>query len=639
MTESEKHTNITELTHIIVICMLGAIAYHNTLGVPFTLDDFSNIVECKEIRNLNDFISLKLLTHGEYGFRARFVGYFTFALNYWFSGLNVRSYHVVNILIHIINAFLIYRMILLIPKTPFFADFTKHQSIRTLAFLASAFFVVHPVQTQSVTYLVQRFEALATTFYLVSIIFFIKLGTSSGRTRIFYFITCFISTALSMKTKEVALTIPMMMLMMEFLFFTPVKRKNRLIVLLPILLLILLIPLAVVHGDIKQLPNSYNIVNNDMSTFQRVDDEDMSGSQRVDDENASNAPSSNRKVKAVKSSHYTYTISQFAVMLTYLRILFFPLHQNLDYDYPMYISFLRFKVLAGALTVMAIISIAVYFIYRSGKHNGTAKYYQRLFSLGVIWYFITLLVQSGLVSIADLIFEHRLYLPSIGFFIALFALLELFMINKPIFSKIRKEALFAVPIVILCILTIQRNKVWQSNITLWEDTAKKSPNKWRCGFLLSKAYADAGRIDDAIAELRRTIMVAPLRHQSYNNLANLYMATRQYDKSLIIFEQLVQIKPWSPEVHNNLGVAYLLTNQNENAIEEFKKALQIKSDYVAAYNNLAIAYHNLKKDKHAQVITERAISVNKDTAEPDENIQVLKNNLQMIKPNDNTTTR
>lgn len=629
MTDSYKRINITGLTHIIVICVLGVIAYHNTLGVPFTLDDFSNIVECKQIRNLNDFLNLKLLTHGDYGFRSRFIGYFTFALNYWFSGLNVRSYHVVNILIHIINAFLMYRMILLITITPFFADFAEHKSIRTLAFLASAFFVVHPVQTQSVTYLVQRFEALATTFYLVSIIFFIKLGTSSGRTRISYFAACFISTSLAMKTKEVAFTIPIMLLLTEFLFFTPVKRKNRLIILLPILLLIVIVPLTIVHGNIRQLPNSYNIVNNERSSFQRVADEDNPN------EDKSNAPVSDKSVKAVKSSHYTYAISQFPVMLTYFRILFFPLNLNLDYDYPMYVSFLQTKVLAGAATVMAIITLVVYFIYRSGRHNGTAKYYQRLFSFGVIWFFITLLVQSGLVSIGDLIFEHRLYLPSIGFFIALFAILELFMINKPIFSKIRKEAVFAVLIVILCVLTIQRNKVWQSNITLWEDTAKKSPNKWRCGFLLSKAYADAGRIDDAIAELRRTITIAPMNYQSYNNLANLYMATRQYDKSLIIFEQLLQIKPGSPEVRNNAGVAYLLSNQNEKAIEQFKKAISIKPDYTAAYNNMGIAYHNLKEDKRAQVISEMGMSVNKLSAEPDENIEALKNNLQVITNNDN----
>ncbi|MBF0556664.1 MAG: tetratricopeptide repeat protein [Nitrospirae bacterium] len=489
MTDSDKHINITELTHVIVICVLGIIAYHNTLGAPFTFDGFSSIVENKYVKDLNCFFNLHMISHGDYGLRSRYVGYFTFALNYWFSGLNVMSYHIVNILIHITNALLLYRMIHLITKAPFFSDFTDHKSIGTLAFFASAFFVVHPIQTQAVTYIVQRFESLSTTFYLVSIIYYIKLRTNLTGRCVFCFIVSLVSSILAMKTKEIAFTIPIIIVLFEYLFIT-VKSKKRLFILLPIILLILLIPLTLVNGDIMRIIHSYG------------------------------------NAKTVKMSHYNYVITQFPVMLTYFKLLFIPTNLNLDYDYPIYKSFFQFKVLAGFITVASIITIALYLIYLSRKMVGTEKYYLRLFSFGMLWFFITLSVESGLVPLDDVIFEHRLYLPSIGFFIALFSILEAFAINKQIrifFSEKRKEAALAILIILLCIATVERNKVWQSDVTLWEDTVKKSPDKWRCRYILSKAYTSAGRYDTAVVELEKAVRLSPNSFRSYSNHGNIYL--------------------------------------------------------------------------------------------------------------------
>ncbi|WP_420265907.1 tetratricopeptide repeat protein [Candidatus Magnetominusculus dajiuhuensis] len=380
-------------------------------------------------------------------------------------------------------------MIHLITKTPFFSDFTEHKSIDTLAFFASAFFVVHPIQTQAVTYIVQRFESLSTTFYLVAIIYYIKLRTNSTGRCVFCFIACFVSSILAMKTKEIAFTIPITIAMFEFLFITG-KSKKRLFILLPIILLVLLIPMTLVNGDISRLLYSYSTA------------------------------------KTIKMSHYNYVITQFPVMLTYFKLLFIPTNLNLDYDYPIYTSFFQIKVLAGFATVASLITIAFYFIYLSQKIEGTARYYLRLFSFGTLWYFITLSVESGLVPLDDTIFEHRLYLPSIGFFIAIFSILEAFPINKRIsifFSKKRKEVVFAILIIFLCIATVQRNEVWKSDVTLWEDTVKKSPDKWRCRYILSKAYIAAGRIEDAMAEVEKALFLSPESFKSYSKNGIIYL--------------------------------------------------------------------------------------------------------------------
>lgn len=191
MENSNQYSNTAKLIHITLICTLGVISCHNTFGVPFSFDNFQNIAENKYIRDLSNFFDLRLISYGEYAFRSRYIGYLMFAVNYWFGGLNVMSYHLVNIIIYICNAVLIYRMINMIASSSYFSGFTQCKSIEMMAFFAAAFFVIHPVHTQSVTYIVQRFESLATTFYLVSIIYYIKLRTTSDggcwRGGIYYF--------------------------------------------------------------------------------------------------------------------------------------------------------------------------------------------------------------------------------------------------------------------------------------------------------------------------------------------------------------------------------------------------------------------------------------------------------------------
>ncbi|WP_420265228.1 tetratricopeptide repeat protein [Candidatus Magnetominusculus dajiuhuensis] len=549
------------------------------MNVPFLYDDYQNIVDSIYVKDLKRF--MHLIPDGGYGFRSRYIGYLTFALNYWFHGLTVRGYHIVNLFIHIFNSFLMYKTILLTANKRLFGDFTGDRTLRSVAFFASALFVSHPIQTQAVTYIVQRFEILATTFYLLSIIFYIKARTEHSAKNIFYYITSLMMAFLAMKTKEIAFTIPITAIVVEFLFIER-RGKSRLIIFLPMVLLLLIIPLTIVSGDIHRLLSSHKMASTD-------------------------------------TPQYQYLITQCAVILTYIRLLFFPVDQNLDYDYPLYTSFFQTKVVFGFAVIFSVIMMSLYALYRSGKSTGQQKYYLRLFGFGILWFFITLSVQSGLVPLMDLIIEHRLYLPSIGFFIAVLSVIEIGKMRISPFSVIKAEFVLAMIIVVLCVATIKRNRVWQRPVTLWEDVVQKSPLKARGRYNLGNEYSREGRFDEAVSEFDKALVILPGFVLAYYNMGlaldnkgsldeailcfkkgievnpqyvdsyvaygNILLRQHKLDEAMGNYKKALEIRPETPEALNGMGVVMALTGDPKGAVGVFDKALSLKPDYAEATNN------------------------------------------------------
>ncbi|MHB8709188.1 MAG: hypothetical protein ACYC9I_09960, partial [Desulfuromonadales bacterium] len=254
-------------THILLIVGLGILAYSNSFGVPFVLDDLESIVQNEAIRSLGNF-----LPGGaglDFHFR-RWVAYFSFALNYRFGGLGVTGYHLVNLVVHLGTAALVYALVRLTFRTPVLAGSRLSPQAGIVALLAALFFVVHPVQTQAVTYIVQRLTSLCTFFYLLSLVLYawgrLRMEESLGRdttgngtgqppvpsprSPLFWlpFAGSLLAAVLAMFTKEIAFTLPLAALLFEFSFFRGEHRK-RLLLLLPLLLTLAIIPMLVLTGQ------------------------------------------------------------------------------------------------------------------------------------------------------------------------------------------------------------------------------------------------------------------------------------------------------------------------------------------------------------------------------------------------------
>jgi protein O-mannosyl-transferase len=161
------------LVHIFLIAALGFFAYSNTFYSPFLFDGRSQIIDNPVIQDLKNFISdRKGYDHNP----RRFIGYLSFALDYYIGGFDVIGYHIVNLLIHIANALLAYFLVLLTSRTPSMrqsADSSPPASA-LIALFSALLLVSHPIQTQAITYVIQRFASLATFFYLLSLIMYIK---------------------------------------------------------------------------------------------------------------------------------------------------------------------------------------------------------------------------------------------------------------------------------------------------------------------------------------------------------------------------------------------------------------------------------------------------------------------------------
>ncbi len=151
-------------SHILLIIILGIIIYSNTLHSPFIGDDQWLIGENRNIRDLSNFIDCS---------GTRYLTYLSFALNYWIHGYDVRGYHIFNITVHILNAILIYLLVTVIFKTPYFLPpfNSSHgkEGFRGVALISSLVFISHPVHTFAVTNINQRSVLLTTFFYLSAI--------------------------------------------------------------------------------------------------------------------------------------------------------------------------------------------------------------------------------------------------------------------------------------------------------------------------------------------------------------------------------------------------------------------------------------------------------------------------------------
>jgi tetratricopeptide (TPR) repeat protein len=551
------------IIHGILIVFLGFIAYSNTFHVPFVFDDEPSILENPVIKDLGHFFSDS--TGYAYNPR-RFIGYLTIAMNYALGGLDVTGYHIFNLAVHIANALLVYALIVLTFRTPYMRNSSLSLACRPIAFFTAALFVVHPVQTQAVTYVVQRLTSLATMFYLMSLCLYARwrlLGESgrpSGRKALLWYFLSLAAAVLAMKTKEIAFTLPIIAVLYEFFFFRLPIRK-RLPFLAPILATLFIIPLSLLNVD-KPLGETLS---------------DVSEATRIQTD----------------VSRWDYLMTQFRVIVTYVRLLIVPMNQNLDYDYPIYRSFFAPPVLLSFLLLLALVALGVYLFRRSAHDDSENGSGFRMVSFGIVWFFITLSVESSIVPIVDVIFEHRTYLPSVGLISAFVAGVMVFKGRlKPEKTFVMKAVtpLLVVVVLLFGLATFSRNMIWNDPGTLWEDVVKKSPAKARAIYNLGQVYDVRGLLEEAARHYQTALRLDPYLVHAYNNMGNIYEKQGRIEEAIWLYKKVIELDSKDAIARANLGAVYAKQGRFAEAITELMRAIQIKPDYAIAHNNLGNVY-------------------------------------------------
>jgi tetratricopeptide (TPR) repeat protein len=551
--------------HIILIAIVGLIVYSNTFNVPFQWDDSIYIEDNPVIKDFSYFLEpskAKALGETEYsGLRHRYVAFLTFALNYRLHGLDVTGFHVFNIALHITNAFLVYLLLVLTFKTPFLGRSSLGQYARYIALFTSLLFVSHPVQTEAVTYVVQRFVPMVTFFYLGSLLLYVKWRLSSvegrmgGKRAFFLYLASIVSVVLAMKTKENAFTLPFTIALYEFMFFAGSSFRKRVLWLVPFFLTLLIIPLSYMGID---RPAGEIISGLDSATRYHTE-----------------------------TSRMDYLLTQFRVMVTYIRLLFLPVNQTLNYDYPLFQSLFNPGVFLSFLFLSSIFGLGIYLLWRSrGREAGL-----RLAAFGLFWFFITLSVESSILPIILVICEYRLYLPSVGIFLAIVT--GTFLLIREFRGKnVKAVALISLILIILALslTAYARNSVWESRISLWEDVVSKSPKNAKSFINLAVAYDSRGLTDKAIEHYKISLRLKPDNAKAHNNLGGVYWSEDLSDKAIEHYTIALKLKPDYADVHNNLGLVYRSEGLSDKAIEHYTIALKLKPDYVDAHNNLGVVY-------------------------------------------------
>ncbi|HUV50145.1 MAG TPA: hypothetical protein VMW78_03895 [Anaerolineae bacterium] len=377
--------------HLLAIFLISAIAtiiYSNSFDCTFHFDDQLAIVENYTIHRFD----LKEIFYSS----SRPILDITLAINYYFGKLNVFGYHLVNLLLHISNGIMLYFILFQTANLSSLKEKYGQRAYR-IALYASMVFIAHPIQTQAVTYIISRSSVLATTFYLLTILLFIRAFQESSKLKAqsskvespkpetrnskfkiqnskFYLAGAFFSSCLGMGTKQIVATLPLMLLIYDFYFIS--------------------------DGNWKILKGRYKVHLAMFSTMAVTIYLSASGLQKF---------VSFDYAKGVEMpfgepvTSFQYFMTQLHVIPYYIRLLFIPTNLNLDYDWPITQS-IDFPTIMFFILLVVIIVFAVWAYRRA-----------RLLSFGIIWFFVTLSVTSSFIVIYDVIFEHRLYLPSIGF--------------------------------------------------------------------------------------------------------------------------------------------------------------------------------------------------------------------------------
>ena len=569
----DSKTSSRETMLLLAAAVVVIFIYMGSLSGPFVFDDEPNITENRHVRLTR--LSLEGICAAAFNspIAQRPVANASFALNYFFNGYNVVGYRFVNILIHIINGYLVFFLARFTLHTPALRIYREQAG--AIACGAAILWLVHPLHTQSVAYIVQRMTSLTTLFYLLALVCYsdARLSTTATRKHILLAL-CGVSALLALGTKEIAATLPVFIFLYEWFFFQELK---------PDWLRRRLPALAVVCAAFGVIVLIFSGFENPVERiFAPYAGGGMTAWQRV--------------------------MTQFRVVVFYLSLLFWPAPSRLNLDHDVAVSF---ALLDPATTLVCLLFLAGLF--------ATAVLTARREPLGayaILWFLGNLVIESSVIRL-ELIFDHRTYLPSVFPAMALVSLV--FRLLK---QKWAAVALLAALVAGCSFWTWQRSLVWADEVTLWRDCLEKSPLKPRPHNNLGSALSKIGRFEEAAPYLARAIALKPDYDDARYNLGYVLVRLGQVDAGIRELLEAVRLEPRNYMAHNNLGVAYLIQENYPDAVRHLQEALRLNPDFEAAHNNLGVTLKNQGDLAGAARQFSEAIRVNPNYAEAWNNLGV-----------------
>jgi tetratricopeptide (TPR) repeat protein len=528
--------------------------YANSFDCSWHFDDYINIVE-------NPGVQIKTLSWQEigkslYGIAGgarwqRPVSYFTFAVNYYFDGLNVFGYHLVNFFIHYIASVFLFLFIFNALKLPILEG-RYEQNAYSIALLATLFWAINPVQVMAVTYIVQRMASMAAMFYIMTMYFYLKgrTGDKTWKSVVFFILAAF-SALLSLGSKENAAMLPVSLFLFDLFLIQGVTietiRKNWTICLFALLL----VPaIGLIYYDFSSITGSYDEFR-PFTMLERV-------------------------------------LTQPRVILFYISLLLYPITSRMMLIHDVEISKSLFDPWTTFAAIVVLLMILVVAVLISRRRP--------LISYCIIFFFLNHLIEGSIISLG-LVYEHRNYLPSMLFFLPLsiYVVYALSCFEKRKRMIVVLSSAITAIIIIMGVTVFIQNNILKDDITLWSDNARKTPDLEIVHGNLGAALLTAGRFPDAFVELSKAFESPPswdirVKFKIYQLLGDYYLLSGDAEKALVFVDKALEGLPYNTDLYNSKAVLLIQKKKPAEAEIVMKKAISFKQDNAFFHVNLGIIY-------------------------------------------------
>jgi protein O-mannosyl-transferase len=546
------------------IALSAVIFYANSINGVFVFDDIPWILMDPGVHKLWPLTDVLFSANPTFN-SGRPVVNLTIAANYALGGTDPRGYHLVNIAIHILAGLALFGIVRRTFVTPTLRD--RFARVATpLALAIALIWIVHPLQTAAVTYVIQRTEALVGLFYLLTLYCVIRGAESAHAMR--WYIGAFTACLLGMGTKEVMATAPIVVLLYDRTFLSgsftaAISRRWG-------LYLALAATWAVV---------AWTLISTGFHT-------------------GSTGPG------AGGFTPMTYALTQPGVIVHYLKLTFWPSGMSLDYGWPAAASV--GSVLPPALLLALLFGLTIWGLIKNSP----------LAFLGA-WFFAILAPTSSIVPIKDAAFDHRMYLPVAAvvvlFVVGGFMLWRRLVVRGPGTVEWRK---WAVPVCLLGGAVIglgcasaARNAVFSSAADVWRDVLEKDPSRPRPHNNLAAVLIDEGKYDEAIEHCRTALAMTPGYADAENNIGHALVLKGKIDEAIPYFEAALQHYPNHYYALINLGDAFVKKDRPATAVKLYQTLLKLDPDNAKIHYDLATCLRSTGEPAAAIEHLQKAVEI------------------------------
>ncbi len=550
----------------------GFAVYINGLFGPFIFDDLDSIVENPSIRALWPIWKPLTAPSPDLAVSGRPVVSLSLALNYALGGLDSWGYHLFNICIHVLAGLVLYGLIRRSLQTHRLKARHGYHA-EWMACIVALLWLVHPLQTEAVSYVVQRTELIMGLCLLLTLYCVLRGATAQDHSRTWY-AAAVGACAVGMGSKEVMVVAPLLVWLFDGIFLSrsyrkALHRRRKLYVALALTWIILLGLLAT-----EPRRETAGLRTGVMTSWQ-------------------------------------YLTTQGGVLLHYFRLALWPHPLVIDYsDWPIAQTVADWA--GPALIISLLLALTVYALYRR----------QPLGFLGA-WVFLILAPTSSLVPIiTEPSAERRMYLPLAAWLILL-TLGGWWCLSRLRVSERARQSLaiglVTALVTVLGAATIRRNVDYQSELAIWSDTVRKRPMSAWAHNNLGVVYLRERTLDQAIEQFTISLSLQPSDAKTLNNMGAALGYQEKFDKAIEYFTASLRIRPGYAMAHSNLGAMLAKQEKFDQAIAEYRTALQFSPEYASARNNLGVLLASQGKFEEAMKQYARALASKPDYAETHDN--------------------